>query len=946
MTDSQSSKNKYLFLDNGGEMGELIKAYDWSQSVLGNPDQWPQSLCTTLGIILHSAFPMFLFWGKDKICFYNDAYRLSLGRDGKHPAIGKKGEEVWDDIWDFIGPLINGVIENGKPVYFEDQLVGFYRNGKKEDIYWTFSYSPAYGDDNQINGVFVTCVETTEKVKIIKALGEGEQEIRALVESAPFPIGVYKGKEMRVALANKSIMDIWGKGSDVVGKLFSEVLPELDNQEVFKQLEEVYITGIPFHIKNQPLDLLVDGVLQKYYFNYSLTPLFNKEGEVYGVMNTGVDLTELNVAKRKIEQSEHNFRNIVLHAPVAMCILLGPTFIVEVANELMIELWGKPVEDVLNKPIFEGLPDAREQGLEDLLTHVYTSGETFKANERPVNLIRFGKEEVVYQNFVYEPYKDAGDKVVGVLAISIDVTDQVLARKKIEEAEGKARLAINSAELGVYEINYSSNEVNQDDRFNEIWGIEGTHSRSEYVARIHPDDLAAREEAHRLSLKTGHLNYQTRVIWKDKSVHWVKISGKVICDDQQIPVKLIGIIQDITDMVIAKNKIEESEKNIRNMILQAPVAMCIFRGPDYTVEIANNMMIGLWGKQAHEVLNKPIFEGLPEAKEQGLEQLLFQVFTTGEKFEANEMAVGLPRHGKIETTYINFVYEALRNGDGSISGILAVAIDVSEQVIARQKIEEVVAERTKELATVNSDLQKSNSELAQFAYIASHDLQEPLRKIGTFSQMLEKSVEAEMSEQSKTYFNKINTSVQRMNSLIRDVLAYSEVTKTGDLIETVDLNKIFESIKTDYDLLIEQTGANVSCNTLPVLQAIPLQMSQLFGNLIGNALKFIRKDTEPRIRIFSSELTRLEKTALGLPKDLLFYKIEFKDNGVGFKPEYAAQIFHIFQRLHRKSEFEGTGIGLALCKKIVLNHHGIINADGSSENGAVFNVILPATQLR
>src|SRR6478752_2569377 len=97
-------KNKYLFLEDGGEMGELIKAYDWSKSSLGTPDQWPSSLCTTLGIILHSAFPMFLFWGKDLICFYNDAFRPSLGVDGKHPAIGKEGPSVWDDIWDFVGP--------------------------------------------------------------------------------------------------------------------------------------------------------------------------------------------------------------------------------------------------------------------------------------------------------------------------------------------------------------------------------------------------------------------------------------------------------------------------------------------------------------------------------------------------------------------------------------------------------------------------------------------------------------------------------------------------------------------------------------------------------------------------------------------------------------------------------------------------------------------------
>jgi signal transduction histidine kinase len=154
----------YPFLQDSGEMGALIIQQDWSQSPIGTLDQWPPALRTTLGILLHSAFPMFLFWGKELTCFYNDAFRPSLGIDGKHPAIGKQGKDVWEEIWEFIGPLIQQVMTTGIPVYFEDQLVPFYRNGRMEDIYWTFSYSPVYNDDGNINGVFVTCTETTANV--------------------------------------------------------------------------------------------------------------------------------------------------------------------------------------------------------------------------------------------------------------------------------------------------------------------------------------------------------------------------------------------------------------------------------------------------------------------------------------------------------------------------------------------------------------------------------------------------------------------------------------------------------------------------------------------------------------------------------------------------------------------------------------------------------------
>ena len=154
----------FPFLQGDGEMASIIKNYNWSDTPLGDFDQWPLSLRTTLANILHSSFPMFLFWGKDLTCFYNDAFRPSLGSEGKHPVIGKKGGEVWPEIWPFIYPLIEKVLTTGKPTWFENQLVPIFRNGKIEDVYWTFSYSAAFGDDGDISGVLVTCMETTDSV--------------------------------------------------------------------------------------------------------------------------------------------------------------------------------------------------------------------------------------------------------------------------------------------------------------------------------------------------------------------------------------------------------------------------------------------------------------------------------------------------------------------------------------------------------------------------------------------------------------------------------------------------------------------------------------------------------------------------------------------------------------------------------------------------------------
>ena len=147
---------------------------------------------------------MFLFWGSELICFYNDAFRPSLGTDGKHPALGKKGQEVWPEIWSFIGPLIEGVISTGKPVWFENQLVPFYRNGRMEDIYWTFSYSRVLDDQGQPGGVLVTCMETTQTVLAQKRMEASEKRFQSLIREASIGIIVVTGEDLKVEIANES----------------------------------------------------------------------------------------------------------------------------------------------------------------------------------------------------------------------------------------------------------------------------------------------------------------------------------------------------------------------------------------------------------------------------------------------------------------------------------------------------------------------------------------------------------------------------------------------------------------------------------------------------------------------------------------------------------------------------------------------------------------------
>jgi len=241
------------------------------------------------------------------------------------------------------------------------------------------------------------------------------------------------------------------------------------------------------------------------------------------------------------------------------------------------------------------------------------------------------------------------------------------------------------------------------------------------------------------------------------------------------------------------------------------------------------------------------------------------------------------------------------------------------------------------------DLERSNTELEQYAYIASHDLQEPLRKIRSFGTYLQDTQSERLDEKGREQLGKIISSAYRMSTLIKDILGFSSL-KKEDALEQVDLQQVLKTVLQDLELMITQKNVVIESDALPVLEAIPLQMTQLFYNLINNSLKFLKEDGEPVIRIGCRRVQGGDLPA-GLNPALGYYELVFTDNGIGFNSEYAEQIFGMFKRLNDRQFYPGSGIGLALCKKVVDNHHGLIFARSQEQQGASFYIYLPERQL-
>lgn len=519
--------------------------------------------------------------------------------------------------------------------------------------------------------------------------------------------------------------------------------------------------------------------------------------------------------------------------------------------------------------------------------------------------------------------------------------------------------------------------------------------------------------------------------------------------------------KELLARVDANIKIAQSraaaENNLRNVILQSPVAMTIIKGSHLIIEIANEKALEVWGRKNEEVINLPVADALPEIVEQGFVQLLQQVYVTGTAINGNEVPVQLVRSGKPETVFLNFIYQPLIDAYGKTEGIIAAGFDVTEQVVARKKIEEsesrfrhladespmfvfiiepdplapvsywnktwldytgqtfeeaqgrawdgiihpddlsivmdfyvaaftnkqpyfIPAVRTKRhdgeyrwyafkgnpryLADgsfngyvgvgfdvheqkiteerleflVNErtkEMQRSNEDLQQFAHVASHDLKEPVRKIKTFASRLIQEEGKVFSENAKLYVSKINSAADRMNIMIEGVLNYSMLNAAQQKIELVNLNETLKSIENDLEILITQKKATIQYHHLPSVEGASVLLYQLFYNLVNNSLKFSKPGQPSLIKITSAIVQKNNRE---------FALIEIHDNGIGFEQEFAGRIFETFLRLHSKDQYEGTGLGLSLCKRIVERHAGTIEAFSEFGKGADFFILLPLKQ--
>lgn len=459
-------------------MGALMRAYDWDNHPLGSPGHWPDSLKANLRLMLNSGFPMFIWWSEELYMFHNDAYLPALGN--KHPvALGARATDLWAEVWEDLRDAIDHILKGGNPFYADSLQLQLNRKGFLEETYWTFSYSPAFNDKGEVEGIFCACTEVTNTVlnerrlKSLKDVSEKMSQFQTLEQAAqltcdilhqdkedtPFSmIYLLNGAGTAATLLGKggiagdavpSTIDLTVSGADWDLKAIQDSLQMsvIDIKEfrrgIGKELElpdglqKIAVLPVMRPGKDHLLGFFITGISPKLVYNAEYSGFHSL---VAGQIATAITSVQ---AREELAHQQEYLKEIFHQAPVGIAIVRGPQHIIDLANPGVCEIWGRKAEDVLGKPVIEALPEVSDQGIIQLLDNVIQTGEPFIANELPVLLQRKGELETVYLNFIYHPLRDSKGIISGLIAVAIDISEQVKYRQSIE-ALNEELLATNA----------------------------------------------------------------------------------------------------------------------------------------------------------------------------------------------------------------------------------------------------------------------------------------------------------------------------------------------------------------------------------------------------------------------------------------------------------------------------------------------------------------------
>ena len=630
-------------------------------------------------LLMESNFAFAILKGKDMVVsLANDAIKRVWGKGSD--IEGKSLMSVMPEIEEQgFAALLQQVYTTGKPFYGHEELVKLQRNGIWEEVYFNFIYQPYKEADETISGVTIIANEVTTQAIANKKIAASQQNVSRLFMEAPAVICVLRGPQHVYELANEMYLQLIGN-RDILGKPIQKAFPELEGQGFYELLDNVYVTGEPFIGDEMPVKFDNGaGSPEERYINFVYQPTHNSEGEIDGILVHGVDVTEQVETRKKIEESEHRFHQMIYSSPSMIAILRGEDLIIEVANDAILEQLGKG-KNIIGLPFSKAVPEMEEQGFGELLRQVYKTGIPHYAHEMPGTLLHNGIEITNYYNFIYQAQRNIDNEIVGIAIIATTVTPQAEFNLRIKESEQRFKNLVRDAATAI--IVYTGDDMK----------VEIVNKAYARLLNLAPEDLLDKPifsvvpnaEAHyrpqlERVLKTGEMlqiyDSPYSLIIKGKLIEgYVHYTYQPYRDKHGEILGVMAIIQDVTETVLARKKIEESEKqfstlanNIQNLAWMANADGGIYwynnRWYEYTGTTPAEMEGWGW-KSVHDP------EQLPLVMDRWQQSI-----NTGEPFEMIFPLKGADNKFRSFLTRI----EPMRNEDGKVKRWVGTNTDITEQ---------------------------------------------------------------------------------------------------------------------------------------------------------------------------------------------------------------------------------------------------------------------------
>jgi signal transduction histidine kinase len=716
------------------------------------------------------------------------------------------------------------------------------------------------------------------------------------------------------------------------------------------------------------------------------TPVLDAAGQVQFVIQSVQDITTSRLAQQQLLESQSGeqkaraetahqrteFRHFMEQAPVAMAVYRGPQFRVEHANAATLATWDRSLDAVLDRPVFEALPEAATPEVVALFERVFTSGVPQTVHEQATTIHRHGRSEVVYWTFVFLPQYGPDGKVSGLLTVGTDVTEQVRARQQVAQlnqeletrvqARTQAGLALQAELLAAaqrqtqertafrnvfeqtpalialvrapgHRVEYVNPAYQALFLGRQLVGLDLVEAVPEmrapgYIARLDhvyetgetyfgAEEPFAPVPVEDQTLRTQYFNFTYQAYREDGAIAGVTIFA-----------------YDVTEQVEARQQREAERQQLHALFMEAPAPIVILDGADLVFQLVNPAYQRVFPGRA--LLGKPVLEALPEIAGMVIYQSLRGVYDTGETYVEQELPLQLARHdeGPLEEMFFTFTYQARRNAPGEPDGVLVFAHEVTDQVLARRVVEEGGQQAralAAELAASNAQLTRTNADLDNFIYTASHDLKTPISNIEGLLYLLQEELPAAVTQQAHvgSALTRMLDAVERFKRTIGHLTDVTKLQKEhAPTIALVDLAAVVEDVRQDLLPLLQASGTKLVVNVpaLPPVQFSEKNLRSIVYNLLSNAVKYHSPDRLPRVDVRAH--VRVGHTVL-----------EVHDNGLGMAEYQLPRLFGMFQRFH--DHVEGAGIGLYMVKRMVENAGGRIEVHTQLGAGTTFFVHLP-----